>query len=59
MLPFWSWELSDPPPVIALTLLAGAMIFYTHRSNISRLINRTENQFHLFKPRVPEKRRKP
>jgi acyl phosphate:glycerol-3-phosphate acyltransferase len=31
-------------PLFVLTLLLTAMIFYTHRSNISRLLNGTENR---------------
>jgi len=49
LLPFLTWSLSAPFPVVWLSIAAGASIFYKHLPNIKRLKAGTENSFSLFK----------
>lgn len=44
-LPFATWWWDRRTVMIIITLLLSAMAIYKHRSNISRLLNGTENRF--------------
>ncbi|MFQ5629227.1 MAG: glycerol-3-phosphate 1-O-acyltransferase PlsY [bacterium] len=39
------FAMAPPPPLFVLSILLAVLIVYTHRSNIKRLINGTENRF--------------
>lgn len=51
-IPFIVWLLSllrpvpDVVPIIVSTLAGATLIVYAHRTNIGRLLNKTENKFH-------------
>ena len=48
--PFTSWFCyPDPPAVIVLAFVTGALVVWQHRANIGRLLSGTENKFHLHK----------
>lgn len=44
-LPFATWWWNGRPSMIIVTSLLSAMAIYKHRSNITRLLNGTENRF--------------
>jgi glycerol-3-phosphate acyltransferase PlsY len=41
-------------PAITLSVLMAAMVIYTHRGNIHKLLNGNENKMYLIKPKSPQ-----
>lgn len=52
-LPFATWWWNGRPSMIIVTSLLSAMAIYKHRSNITRLLNGTENRFGKKKEATP------
>ena len=47
--PFVSWFVYRNYVILILSIICGGLILWQHRGNIKRLLNGTENKFHLHK----------
>ena len=47
--PFVSWFVYQNYVILLLSIICGGLILYQHRGNIKRLLNGTENKFHLHR----------
>ena len=47
--PFISWYCYPDPGIVVLAFICGGLVVWQHRSNIKRLLSRTENKFSLHR----------